>query len=104
MIQVPVLITYLIYIPLPDGERPTLAIPNSDDFKTEYEALDDAELEELVANHTEYVSSKSGPLCKRNSAQARVQDVCSTIRTIQKLVRHTSIFFSLSTMADFPFF
>jgi hypothetical protein len=83
--------TYSIYYPLPDGERPTLEKLNSEEFKAEYEALDDADREELVAHHTEHVSSESGPLRKRNSAQARVQDVCSTIRTMQKLVRPTPI-------------
>jgi len=76
--------TYSNLLPLPDGERPTLSKLNSEEFKAEYEALDDADLEELVANHMEHVSS--GALRKRNSAQARVQDVSSTIRTMQKLV------------------
>ena len=73
---------------LPEGERPTLSKLNSEEFKAEYEALDDADVEELVANHTEHVSS--GVLRKRNSAQARVQDVGSTIRTMQKLVSLTT--------------
>ena len=75
---------------LPDGERPTLSKLNSEEFKAEYEALDDADLEELVANHTEHVSS--GVLRKRNSAQARVQDVSSTIRTMQRLVSPKALF------------
>ena len=65
-------------------------ILNSEEFKAEYEALDDADLEELVANHTEHVSS--GVLQKRNTAQARVQDVSSTIRTMQKLVSPIAVF------------
>lgn len=76
--------TYSNYLLLSDGERPTLSLLNSEEFKAEYEALDDADLEEMVANHTEHVSS--GALRKRNSAQARVQDVSGTVRTMQKLV------------------
>jgi hypothetical protein len=86
--------TYSKLLPLPDGERPTLSLLNSLEFKAEYEALDEADLEELVANHTENVSS--GALRKRNSAQARVQDVSSTIRTMQKLVSPTE------TLNSFP--
>ena len=71
-----------------DGERPTLSKLNSEEFKAEYEALDDADLEELVANHSEHVSS--GALRKRNSAQARIQDVSNTVKTIQKLVSTTA--------------
>ena len=76
-------------ISLTDGERPTLSKLNSEEFKAEYEALDDADLEELVANHTDHVSS--GALRKRHTAQARVQDVSNTIRTMQKLVSPTAI-------------
>ena len=80
--------TYSKYLPLPDGECPTLSKLNGEEFKAEYEALDEADLEEMVANHAEHVSS--GALRKRNSAQARVQDVSSTIRTMQKLVSPTA--------------
>ena len=73
---------------LPEGERPTLSILNSEEFKAEYEAPDEADVEELVANHTEHVSS--GVHRKRNSAQARVQDVSSTFKTMQKLVSTTA--------------
>ena len=76
-------------ISLTDGEHPTLSKLNSEEFKAEYEALDDADLEELVANHTDHVSS--GALQKCHTAQARVQDVSSTIRTMQKLVSPTAI-------------
>jgi hypothetical protein len=82
--------TYSKLLPLPDGERPTLSKLNSEEFKAEYEALDDTDLEEMVANHTEQVSS--GALRKHNSAQARVQDVSSTIKTMQKLVSPTAKF------------
>ena len=94
LIQVIVLISKLHPL-LPDGERPTLSKLNSEEFKAEYEALDDAELEELVANHMEHVSS--GVLRKRNSAQARVQDVSGTIRTMQKLVSPTATLMSESS-------
>ena len=76
--------TYLIQLPLPDGKRPTLS--KLKEFKAEYEALDDEELEEMVANHSEHVS---GSLTRCYSAQARVQDVTSTIRTMQKIVSPT---------------
>ena len=87
--------TYSKILPLLDGERPTLSKLNSEEFKAEYEALDDADLEEMVANHTEQVSS--GALRKRNSAQARVQDVSSTIKTMQKLVSPSEFLNSTSS-------
>ena len=89
LLSIQVITTYSKLHPLPDGERPTLSKLNSEEFKAEYEALDNAELEELVANHTEHVSSCA--LRKRHTAQARVQDVSSTIRTMQKLVSPTAI-------------
>ena len=92
--------TYSKLLPLLDGERPTLSKLNNEEFKAEYEALNDADLEEMVANHAEQVSS--GALRKRNSAQARVQDVSSTIKTMQKLVSPTAKFEFHFESTDMP--
>ena len=90
--------TYLIQLPLPDGKRPTLS--KLEEFKAEYEALDDEELEEMVANHSEHVS---GSLTRCYSTQAHVQDVTSTIMTMQKIVSPTPRWIPLCWCACFEY-
>lgn len=65
-----------------DGETPTLAALHSEEFKEEYEKLDDAELAEIVAAHEVKDYDR-----KRPTAQARVQDVTATLQTIRHLVQ-----------------
>lgn len=54
------------------------------DFKEEYEALDDAEREELVREHKENINGTK--IIARPSPRARVQDFSNTVRNIIMLV------------------
>ena len=64
-----------------DSETPTLAVLHSEEFKEEYDKLDDAERAEIVAAHEVNDYDR-----KRPTAQARVQDVTATLQTIRHLV------------------
>ena len=66
-----------------EGKTPTLAKLHSEEFKAEYNKLDDAELEEIVARHFE---DRSNIQRQRVTAKARVLDVSSTCQAIQQLV------------------
>ena len=66
-----------------EGETPTLARLHSDEFKAEYNDLADAELEEIVARHSE---DRSNVHRQRVTAKARVLDVSNTCQAIQQLV------------------
>ena len=66
-----------------EGETPTLARLHSDEFKAEYDELADAELEEIVARHSE---DRSNINRQRVTAKARVLDVSNTCQAIQQLV------------------
>jgi hypothetical protein len=66
-----------------EGETPTLARLHSDEFKAEYNELADAELEEIVAHHSEV---RSDIHRQRVTAKARVLDVSNTCQAIQQLV------------------
>jgi hypothetical protein len=66
-----------------EGETPTLERLNSDEFKAEYNELADAELEEIVARHSEDHSNINR---QRVTAKARVIDVSNTCHGIQQLV------------------
>jgi len=68
-----------------DGETPTLAVLHSEEFKEEYEKLDEAERDEIVAAHESNSCDH-----KRPTARSRVQDVTATLQTIRHLV--TSFF------------
>jgi hypothetical protein len=64
-----------------DGETPTLSVLHSEEFKEEYDKLDEAERAEIVAAHEVNDTDR-----KRPTAQARVQDVTATLHTIRHLV------------------
>jgi hypothetical protein len=66
---------------IPDGETPTLAALHSEEFKEEYEKLDEAELAEIVDAH-----DSQGLDHKRPTARSRVNDVTASLRTIRDLV------------------
>jgi hypothetical protein len=66
-----------------EGETPTLARLHSDELKAEYNELADAELEEIVARHSE---DRSDNHRQRVTAKARVLDVSNTCLAIQQLV------------------
>ena len=66
-----------------EGETPTLARLHSDEFKAEYNDLEVAELEEIVARHSE---DRSKIHWQRVTAKARVLDVTNTCQSIQQLV------------------
>ena len=68
-----------------DGETPTLALLHSEEFKEEYDKLNDAERAEIVVAHEVNDYDR-----KRPTAQARVQDVTATLHTICHLVRSHS--------------
>jgi hypothetical protein len=67
------------------GETPTLALLHSEEFKEEYDKLNDAERAEIVAAHEVNDYDR-----KRPTAQARVQDVTATLHTIRHLVQSHS--------------
>lgn len=73
-----------------DGETPTLAKLHSEEFKDEYDNLANEEREEIIARHVE--SSSAAPR-QRVTAKARVQDVATTVRTMQQLVRTVFVLF-----------
>ena len=66
-----------------EGETPTLERLHSDEFKAEYNKLAEAELEEIVARHSEDHSNINR---QRVTAKARVIDVSNTCQSIQQLV------------------
>ena len=73
-----------------DGDTPTLAVLHSEEFKEEYEKLDEAERAEIVATH-----ESGGYDHKRPMARSRVQDVTATLQTIRRLVPSCFISFHL---------
>lgn len=73
-----------------DGETPTLSVLHSEEFKEEYDKLDEAERAEIVAAHEVNDTAR-----KRPTAQARVQDVTATLQTIRHLVRGVLFFIEL---------
>ena len=70
-----------------DSKMPTLSVLHSEEFKEEYDKLDEAEHAEIVATH-----EANDTACKCPTAQARVQDVTVTLQTICHLV-HGVLFF-----------
>jgi hypothetical protein len=78
---------------IPDGDTPTLAALHSEEFKEEYEKLDEAELAEIVDAHESH-----GCHQRRPTARSRVNDVTSTLRTIRDLV--LCFFFSLEFVSN----
>jgi len=83
-----------------DSETPTLALLHSEEFKEEYDKLNDAEQAEIVTAHEVNDYDR-----KRPTAQARVQDVTATLHTIRHLVQSHSfptIKFSLIPLAQGP--
>jgi len=83
-----------------DGKTPTLALLHSEEFKEEYDKLNDAERAEIVAAHEVNDYDRKHP-----TAQARVQDVTATLHTICHLVQSHSfptIKFSLIPLAQGP--
>ena len=73
-----------------DGDTPTLAVLHSEEFKEEYEKLDEVERAEMVAAH-----ESGGYDHRRPTARSRVQDVTATLQTIRHLVLSCSLFLSL---------
>ena len=78
-----------------DGDSPTLAVLHLEDFKEEYENLDEAELGEIVAAHESH-----GYDHKRPTARSCVQDVSATLRTIHHLVSSFYLSFSLDFVSN----
>jgi hypothetical protein len=68
-----------------DGETPTLSLLHSEEFKEEYDKLNDAERAEIVVAHEVNDYDR-----KRPTAQARVQDVTVTLHMIRHLVQSHS--------------
>ena len=73
-----------------DGDTPTLAVLHSEDFKEEYEKLDEAKRAESAATH-----ESSGYDHKHPMARSRVQDVTAMLQTIHHLVPLCFLFLSL---------
>ena len=75
-----------------DGETATLAALHSEEFKDEYDRLEEAERDEIVAAHEVNNYNR-----KRPTAQARVQDVTATLQTVCHLVQWLSFTVTNST-------